>query len=164
MLMQVRGDLIPLVIVVLGGTMVVIIMLFHGFGLDRVVVGYKRRAAKLRKENGHPRQAVFVFAWAIFLMLLLHITEIGIWGLALCGSGLVNNLHEAVYFSANTYTTLGMGSMALPHNWHDLSPVIAIAGLFAFAWTTSEMFNIVGDQHDLMMGLSANRQKGRLIE
>ena len=88
MLMQVRGDLIPLVIVVLGGTMVVIIMLFHGFGLDRVVVGYKRRAAKLRKGNGHPRQAVFVFAWAIFLMLLLHITEIGIWGLALCGSGL----------------------------------------------------------------------------
>ena len=54
--------------------------------------------------------------------------------------------------------------MALPHNWHDLSPVIAIAGLFAFAWTTSKMFNIVGDQHDLMTGLSANRQKGRSIE
>jgi len=39
-----------------------------------------------------------------------------------------------------------MGSMAFPRAWHELSPIIAIAGLFAFAWTTSELFNIVGEQ------------------
>jgi hypothetical protein len=164
MLMQVREDLIPFAVVVLGGTMLVIIVLLHGFGLDRVVAQYKRRAAKLRKESRHPRLTVLVFAATIFRMLLLHLAEICIWGSVLRGGGLVNNLHEAVYFSANTYTTLGMGSMALPHNWHELSPMIAISGLFAFAWTTSEMFNIVGDQHDLVAGLSANRQKRRSIE
>ena len=164
MLMQVREDLIPLAVVALGGTMVVIIMLLHGLGLELIVVRYKRRAAKLRKESGHPSQAVFVFAATIFLMLFLHLTEIVMWGFVLCGSGLVNNLHVAVYFSANTYTTLGMGSMALPPNWQDLSPVIAISGLFAFAWTTSEMFNIVGFQHEVLATLSANRQKRKSIE
>ncbi len=163
MLMQVREDLIPLAVVVLGGTMVVIIMLLHGLGLELIVARYKRRTAKLRKESRHPSQAVLVFAATIFFMLLLHLTEIVIWGFVLCASGLVNNLHVAVYFSANSYTTLGMGSMALPPNWHDLSPVIAISGLFAFAWTTSEMFYIVGVQHDLLADLLANRQKGRSI-
>jgi hypothetical protein len=158
--MQAHEDLIPVAIVVVGGTMVVIIMLLHGLGLELIVARYKRRAAKLRKESGLPRRSVFAFAGTIFLMLLLHITEIEIWGFALHGSGLVNKLHEAVYFSANAYTTLGEGSMALPSNWHDLSPVIAISGLFAFAWTTSEMFHIVGEQHDLRTALSANRQKG----
>jgi hypothetical protein len=49
--------------------------------------------------------------------------------------------------------------MILPHNWHELSPMIAIAGLFTFAWTTSEMFNTVGEQHDLVAELSAKRHK-----
>jgi hypothetical protein len=48
--------------------------------------------------------------------------------------------------------------MALPQSWHELSPMIAISGLFTFAWTTSEMFNIVGYQHDLVAELSAKRE------
>ncbi len=160
MLMQIRQDLTPLAVVILGGAMLVVITTFHGFGLDLIVARYKRRAAKLRNENWHPRLAVLVFSATIFLMLLLHLVEICIWGLVLRGGGLVHSLHEAVYFSANTYTTLGMGSMVLPYNWHELGPIIAIAGLFTFAWTTSEMFNIVGEQHVLVADLSAKRQNG----
>ncbi len=160
MLMQIREDLIPLAIVLLGGTMLVFIAVLHGFGLDWIVRRYKRRAAHLRSETWPPRLAILVFAGTIFLMLLLHMSEIWIWGLVLRGGGLVNNLHEAVYFSANAYTTLGMGSMALPYSWHELTPIIAIAGLFTFAWTTSEMFTIVGDQHALVDELSAKRMTG----
>ena len=160
MLMHIGGDMIPFAIVLLGGTMLVIITILHGFGLDLIVVRYKRKATKLRREKWHPRLAVLVFAGAIFLMLLLHLTEICVWGLVLLGGGLVHSLHEAVYFSANTYTTLGMGSMVLPYSWHELGPIIAIAGLFTFAWTTSEMFNIVGEQHTLVEDLWAKRRKG----
>ena len=159
MLMHIGKDVVPFAVVLLGGTMLVIITIFHGFGLDLIVGRYKRKATKLRRENWHPQLAVLVFAGTIFLMLLLHITEICIWGLVLRGGGLVHNLHEAVYFSANTYTTLGMGTMVLPYTWHELGPIIAMAGLFTFAWTTSEMFNIVGEQHALVADLSAQRQK-----
>ena len=90
-------------------------------------------------------------------MLFLHMAEISVWGVVLHKMGLVPNLRDAVYFAANTYTTLGMGPMSLPHSWRELSPMIAIAGLFTFAWTTSEMFNIVGYHHDLVAELTAKR-------
>ena len=38
-----------------------------------------------------------------------------------------------------------------------MSPIIAISGLFTFAWTTSELFNIVGYQRDLLQKLRAPR-------
>jgi hypothetical protein len=160
MLMRIPDDLLPFAVIALGGIVLVIITIIHGFGLDLIVGRYKRKAARFREERWPPRLAVLVFAGTIFLMLVLHLAEIFLWGLVLLGGGLVQHLHEAVYFSANTYTTLGMGSMALPHNWHELAPIIAIAGLFTFAWTTSEMFNIVGEQHDLVVELSAKRQNG----
>ena len=156
--MRIPDDLIPFAVIGLGAAMLVVIVLIHGYGINHVVSRYKRRADSLRKAFCHPTLAVFVFAGTILLMLLLHLTEIFLWGLVLHWGGLIRNLHESVYFSANTYTTLGMGPMALPHIWHELSPIIAISGLFTFAWTTSEMFNIVGDQHELVAELSAKRK------
>jgi ion channel len=158
-LIQIREDLIPFAVLGIGGVMLVIIMIVHGFGIDRIVARYKRKAENLRTRNSHPKLAVFVFSGTILLLLFLHIAEICLWGLVFRLGGLIPNFHEAVYFSANTYTTLGMGPMSLPHAWHELSPIVAISGLFAFAWTTSELFNIVGYQRDLVSELSAKRQR-----
>ena len=153
------GDMIPVGVIVLGGAMLVIIILIHGAGLDRIVARYKRKAGMLRERSWHPSLAMFVFAGAILLMLFLHMAEVCLWGLALRSFGLVLNFRDAAYFSANTYTTLGMGPMLLPHSWRELSPMISITGLFTFAWTTSEMFNIVGYHHDLVAELSAKRHQ-----
>jgi Ion channel len=159
LLLEADGDMIPIGVIVLGGAMMVLITLIHGAGLDRIVARYKRRAKMLREKSWHPRLAVFVFAGTILLMLFLHMAEVCLWGLALRTFGLVLNFRDAAYFSANTYTTLGMGPMLLPHSWRELSPIIAITGLFTFAWTTSELFNIVGYQHDLVAELSSKRQQ-----
>jgi len=159
-LLQVRDDVVAIEVIGLGSIMLVIIILIHGAGLDNIVAFYKRRAEVLRKKGRHPRVAALVFAGSILLMLFLHMAEISLWGVALRGLGLVANYRDAVYFSANTYTTLGMGAMALPHSWRELSPIIAMAGLFTFAWTTSEMFNIVAYQHDLAEELRDKRNRG----
>ncbi len=159
MLTRIPVDLIPLAVIGLGSIVLVFITILHGLGLDRIVSRYDKKAAKLREQRRHPRLAILVFAGTIFFMLLLHIVEICIWGVLLHAGGLVHDLHEAFYFSANAYTTLGMGSMALPHNWHELAPLMAIGGLFTFAWTTSEMFNIVGEQRSLVADLCSIRDK-----
>ncbi len=158
-LAQLRDDAIPFEVIGLGAIMLVIITLIHGAGLDRIVSHYKKRAERLREKRGHPRLAPLVFAGSILLMLFLHMAEICVWGITLHRIGLILNLRDAIYFAANTYTTLGMGPMSLPHSWRELSPMIAIAGLFTFAWTTSEMFNIVGDQHNLVADLSAKHRE-----
>lgn len=139
--------------------MLVVLMIIHGFGLDRIIARYKRRGARLKKLRRNPDTAVLLFASTIFLMLMLHSFEVWLWAFLLYGGGLVADMHRSVYFSANAYTTLGMGSMVLPQTWHEMSPMMAISGLFAFAWTTSEMFNIVGDQHDLMASLAKEREE-----
>ena len=159
--MRIPEELIPLAVLGVGGFVLVVITIVHGFGLDMVIRRYKNRAEGLRKRGWHPHLAVFVFAGAILGLLFVHIVEICIWGAILWRSGLVSDYHVAVYFSANTYTTLGMGSMVLPHAWHELCPIIAISGLFTFAWTTSELFNIVGYQRELVSHLSARRKERR---
>jgi Ion channel len=159
LLLVADADVIPIGVIVLGGAMMVIITLVHGAGLDRIVARYKRKAGMLREKTWHPGLAMLVFAGTILLMLFLHMAEVCLWGLTLRSFGLVLNFRDAAYFSANTYTTLGMGPMLLPHSWRELSPIIAITGLFSFAWTTSEMFNIVGYHHDLVAELSAKRHQ-----
>ena len=158
-LMQMRDDVIPVEVIGLGSIVLVIITFIHGAGLDGIVTHYKKRADSMRQKRRSPRLAMFIFAGSILMMLFLHMAEISIWGLVLNKTRLVPNIRDAVYFSANTYTTLGMGPMLLPHAWRELSPIIAIAGLFTFAWTTSEMFNIVGYHRDLVAELAAKRQR-----
>lgn len=161
MLAKIPEDLVPFAVLGFGGLLVAIITVIHGFGLDRIIRRYRRRADQLRKLSWHPSMAVLVFAGTILLLLLLHTLEICIWALFLHDGGLIADLHAAMYFSANTYTTLGMGPASLPHTWHEMGPLIAISGLFTFAWTTSEMFNIVGYQRELVADLEAKHESKR---
>ena len=94
-------------------------------------------------------------------MLFLHVFEFCVWGLVLRATGLIGNIRDSMYFSANTYTTIGYGQMVLPYNWRELSPLMAISGLFTFAWTTGEMFNIVEGHHQLVEELTVLRDKKR---
>jgi len=153
-LVQSLSDIIPVELIAFGSAMLLVITLMHGAGLKLTVARYKRRAEAARKKGLHPRLAVLIFGGAILRMLALHLVEICLWGFALSASRLVPNFRDSVYFAANTYTTLAYGDVLLPLAWRELSPIIAISGLFTFAWTTSEMFNIVGYQHDLEADLS----------
>jgi hypothetical protein len=63
--------------------------------------------------------------------------------------GLVPDGRTSLYFTANSYTTLGYGGMPLSFGWRELGPMMAISGLFTFAWTTGVMFNVVGYQREL---------------
>jgi MFS family permease len=158
LLPQLSSDFIPVEVLLFGGLMLVIVVLIHGAGLGHIVDRYKRKADKLRARESHPKLAVLIFAGAILLMLALHISEAATWGVVLNKAGLIGNLRDSIYFSANTYTTIGYGKMILPDNWRELSPIMAISGLFTFAWTTGEMFGIVGQQRELMAELDAKRK------
>lgn len=151
-------DDVPYKVLALGSVMLIIITLIHGAGLDWIVGGFDRRSQKLKARKRSPHLASLLFSFAILLMLFLHIMELAIWGLVLNLGGLVPNLRDSVYFSANTYTTIGYGKMILPENWRELSPIIAISGLFTFAWTTGQMFELFGHRRSLTEKLAALRE------
>lgn len=53
-------------------------------------------------------------------MLVLHLVEILIWAAVLLHLGLAPHIQNAIYFCANAYTTLGMGSLDLGEHWRTM--------------------------------------------
>jgi hypothetical protein len=84
-----------------------------------------------------------VFALLIAMMLATHLAEIGLWAAALVAIDAVTGFRDAFYFAAVTYTTLGYEETKLPTPWRLLAPFMAMAGVFAFGWTTGMLVSIV---------------------
>lgn len=141
----------------IGSLILVLFVLFHGFGLHRILVSFKRADLRMRLERPHLGRAGLLFGWAVFLILSMHIAEIVGWAYALIWLGLIVRPADAIYFCANAYTTLGYGAVDLGASWRNISPIIAISGLFTFAWTTSVLVSIVRDYLRLIEQLEVER-------
>ena len=131
------GDLL------LGGLMLVIIVLIHGAGM-RLITGHVLRRSKVIAQHPTEWRADLLLAGVIILMLSVHLFETVVWTTLLVRTHLVSNWSDAGFFAANTYTTLGYGSVILPQHWKMLAPIMAISGMFTFGWTGSVLVDIVG--------------------
>jgi len=147
----------------IGGLILVGLALFHGLGLHRINLAHKRGVRRLLSGRPHLLAAALLFGWVVFLMLGLHIVEILMWAFALRHLGLVPRVQNAIYFCANAYTTLGYGTVDLGEHWRNISPIIAISGLFTFAWTTSSLVDVVAAHGRLVEQLEKERQRQRQL-
>jgi hypothetical protein len=145
----VRPDPPLLEVFAVGATVLVVVTLFHGAILGFIVRDYHRGAKRMLRNANHPFWASVQFGRAVLLMLVLHLLDMMIWAGILNHLRLLLNPRDSFYFTANSYTTLGYGNVPLGLGWRELSPMIAITGLFTFAWTTGVMFNVVGYQREL---------------
>jgi len=76
----------------------------------------------------------------VWWLVLLHLTEISIWGLFYLWRGLVTDAGTALYFSGVTYTTIGYGDVVLPHPWRLLGPVEGLMGVLMCGLSTGYFF------------------------
>lgn len=143
LLLRIPDEFKPLAAVGIGALILVCLVLIHGIGLHKVLVAFKRDEIRLRSGRPHVVRLRFFFGRAVFRMLALHILEITLWAVSLVALGLILRPADAVYFCANAYTTLGYGAVDLGPQWRNISPIIAISGLFTFAWTASALVGIV---------------------
>jgi hypothetical protein len=146
----VRPDPPLLEVFAVGAAVLVGVTLVHGSVLGRIVRDYHRGAKRLLEHANHPFWASLRFGRAVLLMLVLHIVDMSIWATMLTRFALIPDARTSLYFTANSYTTLGYGGMPLGFGWRELGPMMAISGLFTFAWTTGVMFNVVGYQRELI--------------
>jgi hypothetical protein len=136
------------------------VTLLHVVLLSRIVRGYKRRCAG-NWARRHPAFASYYhFGSTILKMVLLHVLDACVWALILTGAGLVHEIRDAFYFSANAYTTLGYGTMILPNDWRELAPLTAVCGLFTFGCTTSQLFAVMGYHNNAIERGLAIRKAG----
>ena len=110
----------------LGGFILVALVLGHGAGLFYIVRLAIRAEQHLLLRKASALKAILLFCAIVFLMLALHIAEILVWAAALVQLCLITAVHDAIYFGANAYTTLGYGSVPVQPHWRDIAPIIAI--------------------------------------
>lgn len=159
LLQKIPDEFKPLAALGVGSIILVILVLFHGIGLHSILTHFKRRELRLESGRPHLWGAAFLFGWAVFMMLSLHVVEIIIWGIALLRLGLIVKPANAIYFCANAYTTMGYGAVDLDVQWRNITPIIAISGLFTFAWTTSFLVTMVQNYMKIVEQLELERAK-----
>lgn len=87
----------------------------------------------------------------IFLVFLIHIVEIGVWGVAYWFGDLIVNIgafggrdtitfQDYVYFSVETYTSLGYGDIYPTGALRLLAGVECLSGLLLLGWSASFTF------------------------
>lgn len=157
LLLKIPDEFKPMAAIGIGSLLLVILVLFHGIGLHGILVRFKRFQVRLQMGRPHLGRAGLLFGWSVFLMLSLHIVQITAWAFALMWLGLVLRPTDAIYFCANAYTTLGYGTVDLDQHWRNISPIIAISGLFSFAWTTSSLVSILSSYLRLVEQLELER-------
>lgn len=159
LLVKIPDEFKPLAALGIGSVILVLMVLFHGISLHKILVHFKRREIRLQAGRPHLWGAAFLFGWAILMMLILHLAEIIAWAYALLYLGLIVHPANAIYFCANAYTTMGYGTVDLDNLWRNITPVIAISGLFTFAWTTSSLVTMVASYMKIVEQLELERAK-----
>lgn len=159
LLLKIPDEFKPAAALGIGAVILVCMVLFHGISMHQILVRFKRRELRLQAGRPHLWGAAFLFGWAIFMMLTLHIVEIIAWAWSLMRLGLIVRPADAIYFVANAYTTMGYGTVDLNQLWRNITPIIAISGLFTFAWTTSSLVNMVANYLKIVEQLEIERAK-----
>ena len=120
---------------VVGGLGLIAILCYHGLSIALIYPWFERISRILLHRHAYWR-VEFLFYFSIFLLTLTHIAEIVIWGLMTFALGLIPNLRDAVTFCGSTYTTVGFSTDLMPQGWKMMNMIIALSGMFTFAWTT----------------------------
>ena len=93
----------------------------------------RRRRTKLQRRQTR-------IAW---LLLLLHMVEISVWGLFFWWQDCLPDLESSIYFSGVTYATVGYGDLVLPLQWRLFGPIEGLTGILMCGLSVSFFFAIV---------------------
>ncbi|WP_231971241.1 hypothetical protein [Polynucleobacter necessarius] len=96
-----------------GGTMLLLIMVFHGMVLLQIAKRYEVKTFLYLSEKKYSAVAL-CFYISVFYLFLTHIVEIFLWGIALCTLNLISGLGQSILFSGSTYAAMGFMEGILP--------------------------------------------------
>ena len=128
---------------VLSALMVVVTTAIHLAGLT-LLLGWSREHRTEADTPGH-FVSLFVFIVAIVIgVFLVHVLEIMAFAALYMAIGEINSFETAVYFSASTFTTLGMGDIYLDSHWRLLVAMEGLIGFLMIGWSTAFLISLVG--------------------
>ena len=118
----------------------------HGAGMNLVRSYFKRFGSSADLRSVH-RTTLLVIIVAI--MLATHYFEIVIWAWFYFATDMIQNFRTAMYFSVESYTTLGASNITLPGRWQGLEGFEALTAMLMFGWSTAMLVAVVHKVHSI---------------
>ena len=81
-------------------------------------------------------------------IVLMHVTQVGLWALVFWRAGELSTLETAVYFSLTTYTTIGFGDVVLGPGWRVVAGIEGLTGILLVGWSTAFVFTVVNRMYE----------------
>jgi len=120
--------------------LVVATVALHTIGLAIVIRSLMKRRAALPTPFWPITRLQTGLAWSL---ILIHLTQIALWGLFYWWQGCMPDLESAFYFAGVTYTTTGYGDLLLQQPWRMLGPVEALTGILMCGLSAAVFFAVV---------------------
>jgi len=95
-------------------------------------------------------------------LILLHVTEISVWGLFYLWWGCLPDAESALYFSSVTYATIGYGDLVLAKPWRVLAPIEGLTGILMCGLSAGFFFALVN--HFIHQASHANTGGDSVVE
>jgi len=120
----------------------------HGQGMSLVSRFLKRF---LPDPAGRPRRVppTALLIVTVTIVLATHFLEVVVWTIFYIQMDVLPELDRAMYFSMNSYSTLGASDIVLPAKWRGLSGFESMVAMLMFGWSTAVMATVVQKVHDL---------------
>lgn len=76
-------------------------------------------------------------------ILLLHLTQTGLWAVFYYAQGLFSDFETSLYFSMVSFTTIGYGDVLLPRKWRLLGVIEGFSGVLLCGVSTAFIFAVI---------------------
>lgn len=119
--------------ITVGYLLVILATVIHAIGIVAITKFLRLDDATLRAHRLDLGALALLVTMALALFAL-HTIEIGLFALFYLSVGAFQELEPALYFSTESYTTLGPG-IALPIQWRLVGAIEGLAGFVLIGWS-----------------------------
>ncbi len=117
--------------------------------------GFSVLIRALIRSHALARSGFRAVTWIVICLttylLLIHLAEIGLWGLFYYWQGCLPDLESALYFSGGAYTTAGFSGLILPQRWQLFVLLETVTGILMCGLSTGLFFALVSQWIDHFM-------------
>jgi len=85
----------------------------------------------------------------VAIMLAAHFAEVVVWAAFYFITDMLPDLASAMFFSINSYTTLGASNITLAGRWKGLDGFEAMTAMLMFGWSTAVLAAVVQKMHSI---------------
>jgi hypothetical protein len=119
----------------------VVIVSVHIVLLHAVAAIIRLQPAGRLGKAGFPSDVFFVLKVIGTLFSITLVTNM-LWGVFIHQMGIVQGYRNALFFSLENYTSLGLTRVGVDDRWRTLAPLISLSGIFCLGWTTAILTSV----------------------